>query len=200
MKNVMVVASIMIICTFSAFAIAADSGKPVIDAVALGNIGLSFVDNVNQRTYLGLSTHSAPSLGQVAAERVILIIFNSFCTICQADARVMNAFYQMIEDDPDLKGRTKMIGIGAGNTPMEVEEFRKTYEVPFPLIPDPNFAVNTAVKSNLRIPMVVTAKIRKGRTLEVLNTHLGEAKSMDDLLGIPVRSSRLGPEAVPSYQ
>jgi peroxiredoxin len=135
----------------------------------------------------------------VGAERLILVIFNSYCTICQAEARALNMFYQMIEDDPVLKGRTKMVGIAAGNTSMEVEEFSKTYEVPFPVVADPNFSVNQAVTSSLRIPMVITAKILKDQTLEVLKTHLGEAKSMDDLLEPPVRSTRLDPETGPRY-
>ena len=111
----------------------------------------------------------------------------------------MNMFYQMIEDDPALKGHTKMIGIAAGNTPMEVEDFCKTYEVPFPLVADPNFSVNRAITTNLRIPMVITARISKGRTLEVLKTHLGPAKSMEDLLEQPVRGTHLSRESGPPY-
>jgi len=178
---------------------AAESGKPAVDPVALGSMELTFAGNETQRTYLGISSHSAPSLSQVSAERLILVIFNSFCTICQAEARMLNVFYQMIEDDPALKGRTKMIGIAAGNTQMEVEDFCKTYEVPFPLVPDPNFSVNRAITSNLRIPMVITARITKGQSLEILKTHLGVAKSMEDLLEEPVRGTRLSLETGPRY-
>jgi peroxiredoxin len=191
--------SITIILAWQTAGTASESGKPVVDPVALGNLELTFAGNETQRSYLGISSHTAPSLSHVRADRLILVIFNSFCTICQAEARALNMFYQTIEEDPALKGRTKMIGIAAGNTPMEVEDFGKTYEVPFPVVADPNFSVNRAITSNLRIPMVITAKVSKGQTLEVLKTHLGEAKSMEDLLEQPIRDTRLDVESGPRY-
>lgn len=192
--------SIVILLVWHASVTASESVKPEVDPVALGNLELTFAGNETQRSYLGISSHSAPSLSQVSAERLILVIFNSFCTICQAEARTLNMFFQMIEEDPALKGRTKMIGIAAGNTPMEVEEFSKTYETPFPLVADPNFSVNRAVTSNLRIPMVITAKISNGRKVEVLKTHLGEAKNMEDLLEQPIRGTLLDVESAgPRY-
>jgi hypothetical protein len=47
--------------------------------------------------------------------------------------------------------------------------------------------------------MVITAKVSKGQTLEVLKTHLGEAKSMEDLLEQPIRDTRLDVESGPRY-
>ena len=52
----------------------------------------------------------------------------------------MNELYQAIQKRKDLKNKVKLIGIGTGNTPFEIDFFRKKYEVPFPLFDDEDYA------------------------------------------------------------
>jgi hypothetical protein len=71
-----------------------------------------------------------------------------------------------------LKGKVKMIGIAAGNNPHEVEVYKKTYQVPYPVRADPKFDTHTAVGSP-RTPFTIwIRKDAQGRGT-VVSTHLG---------------------------
>jgi len=161
--------------------------------MALATLELPFTGDTSQRTYLGISAETKLALGRVNAERLIIIVFNSFCTICQADAPVFNMVYQIIEDDPRLKGRVKLVGIAAGNTEMEVADFREKHEVPFPLVADPKFLVDGAISFSLRIPLVIAARVSGASSLEVIKAHAGPLSEPEEILTVlqQVRSSKL---------
>ena len=55
-----------------------------------------------------------------------------YCPFCQKEAPNVNELYRIIDQDKDLKSRIKMIGIGAGNSPFEVNTFRTPMRFLFP--------------------------------------------------------------------
>ena len=70
---------------------------------------------------------------------VIIEIFSMYCPYCQKDAPGINELYQLIENDPDLKNKVKLIGIGAGNTPFEVGVLQKNLRGSLPPLPGSGF-------------------------------------------------------------
>ena len=88
------------------------------------------------KNYLGLTGSGTFKITQVKAQAVLIEIFSMYCPYCQKDAPGINELFQAIEENAEMKGRIKIIGIGAGNSAYEVGVYKKKYNVPFPLIPD----------------------------------------------------------------
>lgn len=88
------------------------------------------------RTYLGLDGAGDFALADIRAEVLIIEVFDLYCPHCQREAPNVNRLYRRIADDPSLADRVKLIGIGVGNTTYEVNLFRKTFAIPFPLFAD----------------------------------------------------------------
>lgn len=159
------------------------SAPPVdVDVQVLAELQFPVPSGAAESKYLGLSGTGSFKLGQIAAETVIVEVFSMYCPICQAAAPAVNEFYDFIEKNPALKGKIKLVGIGIGNTPFEVDVYRKKYNVRFPLVPDDDFRVEKGFAEQVRTPTFVVLKKGKDGKLEAVYTQKGEFKSRDDLL------------------
>ncbi len=125
-----------------------------------------------EQRYLGLAGGKTFKIPQVRAEVVIVEIFSMYCPYCQKEAPNVNALYEQIERTPALKGRIKLLGIGAGNSPFEVDLFKKRYAVPFPLVPDGDFTAHRLL-GEPRTPLFVAVKPGPDGTARVIHVRLG---------------------------
>ncbi len=130
-------------------------------------IHLPIPKNPAEKEYLGLSGQGTFKIPQIKTKVVLIEIFSMYCPYCQRDAPIVNELYPLIENNADLKNRIKLIGIGAGNSPYEVEVFKKTYHVPFPLFPDKDFSIHKAC-GEARTPYLVVVKINEEGTTILL--------------------------------
>ncbi|UCF03348.1 MAG: redoxin domain-containing protein [Deltaproteobacteria bacterium] len=93
----------------------------------------------------------------------------------------MNEFYQAIEERKDLKGKMKIIGIAIGNTPADVAYFKKKYEVPFPLFPDEDKSIYTAL-GKPKAPYFIGVKISEEGNSRIFYSKLGAFGKPDTFL------------------
>ncbi|MDI9571357.1 MAG: TlpA disulfide reductase family protein [Pseudomonadota bacterium] len=117
---------------------------------------------------------------------VIIQIFSMYCPYCQKDAPQVNRLYEMIEADPSLKGRVRLVGIGAGNSPYEVNVFRTKFNVRFPLYADPDFNIHKKL-GEPRTPYFIALKIEPDGSHRIFYSQLGEIGSADDFLAEMIR-------------
>ncbi len=141
----------------------------------LSKISLPTPKNQRLRNYLGLSDDNFFFIRQIKAEIILIEVFSMYCPYCQQEAPLVNELYQTIEKDPHLRGRIKIIGIGAGNTPFEVDIFQKNYQIPFPLFSDEDFSLHKAL-GEVRTPYFIGLRINKDKSLYVFYSELGSIK------------------------
>ena len=161
---------------FSVFGdISLAANLPPVKGGVLPRIKLPVPKDPGEKSYLGLSGSGFFRIPQIKAQIVIIEIFSMYCPQCQKIAPGIEELYRIIDNDPDLKDKIKLIGIGAGNSFYEVEVFKKTYHTPFPLFPDNDFAIHKAL-GDVRSPYFIAIKINKNGTHEVVHSELDSFK------------------------
>jgi thiol-disulfide isomerase/thioredoxin len=150
----------------------------------LPEITLSVHDVQTHQNYLGITNNKKTfHIPEIKAEVVLIEIFSMYCPYCQKDAPVVNELYNKIAQNEKLKNKIKMLGIGAGNSPFEVDFFQKTYHVKFPLFPDGEFIIHKML-GEVRTPYFIGVKINKDGTHSVFYSKRGAIEDASKFLNI----------------
>ena len=134
------------------------------------------------KNYLGVSGtfFSGPfAIPQIRAKVVILQVFSMYCPYCQKDAPHVNSLYNRIENDPALRGKIKLLGVGAGNSDYEVGLFKKKYNVLFPLFSDGDFRIHKLL-GEVRTPYFIGVKINPDGSHNVIYSKLGAIEGSEE--------------------
>jgi thiol-disulfide isomerase/thioredoxin len=133
-----------------------------------------------ERVYLEVSKKRTVSFKEIKGSLIIVELTNTYCTSCRKNISVLNDVYSMIENDPLLKGKIKVISIASGNNKKEVEMFIKEYKILYPVFTDYNFEAHEAMGSP-RVPYTIFVKRDdKGKNI-VVYTHQGIFESAKDI-------------------
>ncbi len=111
---------------------------------AMPEVTLTLPENEKHIEYLGIkgSPGETFSITDIDTDILLIELFSMYCPYCQAEAPLINEFYELASVQEKEQGiRIKVIGLGASNTQFEVDHFRDTYDVPFPLFPDKDLSM-----------------------------------------------------------
>jgi thiol-disulfide isomerase/thioredoxin len=180
---------IAILAVASSFSAA--NSPPVVGGI-LPDIKLSIPKDSAGKSYLDLGFFGFGSfkIPEIKARLVIVEIFSMYCPYCQREAPNVNQLYSKIEQNPALKGKIKIIGIGAGNTAYEVDTFKKKYDIPFPLFPDEDYVIHKMV-GEVRTPYFIGVKINPDGSHQVVYSKLGGFEGVDQFLEMMIKLSGL---------
>jgi peroxiredoxin len=159
----------------------------------LPEIKLPVPQDAAERDYLGVDGKGSFKISRIKAGTVIIEIFSMYCPYCQKEAPLVNELYQLINNRRDLKDKIKMIGIGAGNTPFEVEIFKKEYKVQFPLFSDESFTIHKSL-GQVRTPYFFVIKLNADGSHKILYSKGGTIQDPNQFLGLILKRSGLKQE------
>ena len=168
------------------------AGSPPVVGGTLPDIKLPIPKDSAEKNYLGLGFFGFGTfkIPEIKAKLVIIEIFSMYCPYCQNEAPNVNQLYARIEDNPSLKGKIKVIGIGAGNTSYEVGTFKKKYNVPFPLFADGDYVIHK-MAGEVRTPYFIGVKLNPNGSHQVIYSKLGALGGVDDFLSTLIKLSDL---------
>jgi peroxiredoxin len=181
---------IITVCIFT-YSLSLAGSPPAVGGI-LPDIKLSMPKDMADKNYLGLGIFGFGSftIPEIKANVVIIEIFSMYCPYCQREAPNVNQLYEKIEQNPALKGKIKIIGIGVGNTSYEVGTFKKKYNVSFPLFADADYVIHKMV-GEVRTPYFIGVKMNQDGSHQVIYSKLGEMEGVDQFLATMIRLSGL---------
>jgi thiol-disulfide isomerase/thioredoxin len=183
MKKTSIVCWALMVLLLSVSLISAGIAPPK-EGEMLPEITLSVPEMPTHQNYLGITKNKKTfRITEIKAEVVLIEIFSMYCPYCQKDAPVVNELYNKIAGDEKLKNKIKLIGIGAGNSPFEVDFFQKTYNVNFPLFPDGEFSIHKML-GEVRTPYFIGVKIKKDGTHSIFYSKRGAIEDAPKFLNL----------------
>jgi peroxiredoxin len=140
----------------------------------LNEFSMEVPTSTEVREYLGLKEGKTFTLSQISGKLVLIEFYSMYCPVCQRQAPRANKIFKFIQDDSTLNKDIKVIGVGLTNKQKEIDIYKKTFRIKFPLFADPDKAIanKTGIKD---IPMTVLVD-KHGK---VLLSHLGVVEKMD---------------------
>ncbi len=166
------------------------TAEPIKAGEALPVITLTTPESSSQREYLGLSGGDSFKVTDIKADLVIVEIFGVTCPHCNHAAPSVNKLYELIQSNPDAKGKVKLIGIGVGNDSYEVAYFQKKHKVPFPLFDDEEYVVHEQL-GEPGTPYFVCIKRNQDGSHEIIYTQAGDFGNAEKFLDMLLQKSGL---------
>jgi peroxiredoxin len=145
------------------------------------DISLTLPSDPMMRHYLGAKEGDTFTLDEIGSEVVVVEIFNMYCPFCQREALHVNGLFELVDGRPDLSRRLKIIGIGVGNSSYEVDYYRRSYSVPFPLFTDKDFEIYDKI-GRVRTPHFFILKRDEHKRFRVVFVHPGGFKTPEAFL------------------
>ncbi len=138
--------------------------------------GLQFEAPVTEeeRNYLGIGTVETLSIDELNCELLMIEIVGVYCPQCHVQMPYFNKLFYRIKRDADINKKAKMLAIAVGANPMELAYFKKKYNIPYPVIKDPDFEIHKLL-GEPRTPFIMLIT----RDRKVVFAHMGIIKDID---------------------
>lgn len=149
----------------------------IADGKELPKFKITVRSSTQERQYLGLKEDLETfSISNVPAKIILLELFSVNCPHCQMQAPKLNNVYKFVQYNNEISGDIKFIGIGVGCDYNDLEKWKASMRIPFPLFPDENYIVWQQLgKPGIPCTLLIN---EKGK---VLTSHFGVTEDEEDL-------------------
>jgi hypothetical protein len=148
---------------------------------AFPEVALKTPPQAKDKAYLGISGGANFTIKDLKAEVVLVEIFDVYCLPCQKQVPLYKQLFGMIQANPAVRDQIKMIAIATGNDEGEIKKFQDHFQLPYPIISDPKFALHEAVGGPPAPFAIIVRKDPGGKSALVAETHLGLNTDMPGL-------------------
>jgi hypothetical protein len=173
-----IISSLLLVATLASNLWAA---KPIISGEQFPEILLPAPIDPAQRSYLGLVNDQPFTLQQIEGRIALVEILNVHCPHCIKQTKPYNDLHEMIEADPETRGKIKMVGIAVANDDEAIDDFIVIFGVHYPVISDHNFKLHNALRAGQTPFSLYLLRDQPGKSFVVTDTHLGNDFKMDEL-------------------
>jgi peroxiredoxin len=149
----------------------------------LPKLVLTVPDNDAYQKYLGLTGKPGEKFtpADIQADILLIELFSMYCPYCQNEAPRVNELYEKMEEVSKKGIKVKIIGLGASNSQFEVEHFKDTYDVQFPLFPDKDMSMYRTL-GGAGTPGFIGCRLKDDGTATIVLRNSGGFYSADDFL------------------
>jgi len=193
MKKTIMIGIILCLAVFLSSGFIEAAGKTPDKNGVFPDITLHEPAKAYEKEYLGILEKGPFALSRIKADVVIVEIFSMYCPYCQKEAPNVNEFFRLISQKAEIKEKIKIIGIGAGNTPFEVDVFGKQYDIRFPLFSDESFSIHKAV-GEVRTPYFFVIRINPDGSSKVVYSRAGSIQDPNAFLDMIIQEAGLQKE------
>jgi thiol-disulfide isomerase/thioredoxin len=173
-KVLALVCCLALILVYGAAALGAEA-EPQVGQV-LGSVKFQAPLSPEDAKYLGLAKPEPFTIKDVKSPYVLVEQFNTSCPHCMHQAPYLNAVYNMVQQDANLKDKLKFMAVGQANDEMAIKMWKAVQKVPFPLIPDPDSTLGKALNFS---PYPVTFIVNKSG--KIIWVHIGAFDNAEEI-------------------
>jgi len=159
-------------------------------------IDLKTPAETKEKAYLGIPGGARFRIKDLKGRIVLVEIMNVYCAACQKQAPLFNQLFALIQSNPAVRKKIKMIGIAVGNDDEEVKSFRTAFQVPYPIIPDPDYILHAAVGGGPTPFSIIVRMDPRAKSALVADAHLGVNEDIEGLLRKMQSLARMDPAAI----
>lgn len=140
----------------------------------LPDLEFAVPESAAHKAYLGLAGTNGKtfSVKDIDADILLIELFSMYCPYCQREAPNVNELYEKMQKVSESGPKVKIIGIGASNSEFEINHFRDTYGVEFPLFPDKDMSMYKALKG-AGTPGFIGSRLKEGETPVIVLRNSG---------------------------
>jgi len=149
----------------------------------LPKLRLPVPGNQADRDYLGLTgkTGEGFTFSDIKADILLIELFSMYCPYCQKAAPRVNELYARMDEIGQSGPVVKIIGLGASNSPFEVDYFMDTYHIDFPLFADRDRSMYGAL-AGAGTPTFIGCRLQIGGKSTIVLRRAGVFSSADGFL------------------